>query len=766
MKKYMLFIVFLIGMCNYTYSQKRKVALVVTWQNDAGFWKAIGPTQLVIVGCKTEEEPIGYACGTNKKNLIYITHIDRYYIYALKRRLENSDKDARFFLAENGIQFDSNNTIDQIERDLAMEEAQVEQKIIDEKNRKQQLADQQAQQRKQENDAREKLRQQQQQEQEQAQIKNEQEQVRQEQARNKQAQADKETQRQQENYQRQQQLQQQQQQAARDAQRQREAQVAAQVNAVNKSSQTAINNLNKGAQDIKDMFSHSSEYYDNLRAEAQAKRDQQKQERIEKEEAEKAKKRELEEKYHREAEESRIRADKEAVERQNNRANLLEQFPEGFLTVPNNISANKLYFFFYSYDKSTLENYNIQVYVSTPFYIEKHQDGSWPSRAAIRSQITPLIPYNTCIINGYYSSDEDALQNYTLLVNSFSKLNVYVNKVVINKIIEKSLRNEESDYLSIKQHPNEIDCKLYLYNFPESAHTNEVKSLLDDIVLDNKWLKIKSKYDISSFSQSQLMSYGAYLFNKKDYEGALKVWQIYLALPLKNNKFIIDSTFISIKYYAGIAAINAEKHDDAITILENLKNDNYRSYDVYSSLSNEYKIKKDNLNYAKILKEGFEKMPKEAWFLQTLINHLIYSGNTKEALIYLNIAIEQQPNLAVYRFTKGRLEEELGNLEDARASFDKTIELDPKMADAYAEIGRMYYNNAVKILEDAKNIMNNREYLVESEKANGFFKEAIPFYEQAAEIQSTEIEYKRILKTLYLKLKMDTKYNAISKLID
>ena len=336
-----------------------------------------------------------------------------------------------------------------------MQEAQADQKITDEKNRKQQLAEQQAQQRKQENDARERLRQQEQQEQEQARIKNEQEQARQEQARNRQAQADKEAQRQKDSYQ-------QQQQAARDAQRQKEAQVAAQVNAANKSSQTAINNLNKGAQDIKDMFSHSSEYYDNLRAEAQAKRDQQKQERIEKEEAEKAKTRELEERFHREAEESRIRAEKEAIERQNNRANLLEQFPEGFLSVPNNISANKLFFFFYSYDKSTLSNNNIQVYVSTPFFIEKHQDGSWPSRAAIRSQITPLIPYNTCVISGYYSSYEDASQNRELLTNSFSKLNAYVNKVAIKKIIERSLRNEESDYLSIKQNPTEIEVNYFV----------------------------------------------------------------------------------------------------------------------------------------------------------------------------------------------------------------------------------------------------------------------------------------------------------------
>ena len=456
----MLFIILLIGMGNYTYTQKRKVALVVTMQNSSKtLWFACGLRGLT-TGYQAEEDAIGYACGEfTKKNLVYITHIDKYFIYAQRRRLGGpSDSDARNYLTKNGFPFESHYLIDQIERDLEMQEAQADQKITDEKNRKQQLAEQQAQQRKQENDARERLRQQEQQEQEQARIKNEQEQARQEQARNRQAQADKEAQRQKDSYQ-------QQQQAARDAQRQKEAQVAAQVNAANKSSQTAINNLNKGAQDIKDMFSHSSEYYDNLRAEAQAKRDQQKQERIEKEEAEKAKTRELEERFHREAEESRIRAEKEAIERQNNRANLLEQFPEGFLSVPNNISANKLFFFFYSYDKSTLSNNNIQVYVSTPFFIEKHQDGSWPSRAAIRSQITPLIPYNTCVISGYYSSYEDASQNRELLTNSFSKLNAYVNKVAIKKIIERSLRNEESDYLSIKQNPTEIDCKLFIYNF-------------------------------------------------------------------------------------------------------------------------------------------------------------------------------------------------------------------------------------------------------------------------------------------------------------
>jgi tetratricopeptide (TPR) repeat protein len=295
--------------------------------------------------------------------------------------------------------------------------------------------------------------------------------------------------------------------------------------------------------------------------------------------------------------------------------------------------------------------------------------------------------------------------------------------------------------------------------------------------LPNAKGKVKPKYrkDIKAkikdyyTTQQHLVAYGAHLFEKKKYADAVKAFEVFLeipTLPIINNEIPIDSTYKMIKYYTAVAATNAEMHDKAIFWYEDLKDDNYETVAVYQLLYEEYVTKKDTVNYVKTLKEGFEKFPSEAWFLQNLINYFIYSGKTIDALAYLNTAIEREPNMAQYRYVKGNLDESLGNLEDARAAFDKAIEIDPTLADAYAGIGRLYYNKAVKMLDDANSIKDNRLFQAELKKAENVFKESVPFFKKASEMKPEEIEYKKTLKTLYYRLKMDADFEAISKEID
>lgn len=296
--------------------------------------------------------------------------------------------------------------------------------------------------------------------------------------------------------------------------------------------------------------------------------------------------------------------------------------------------------------------------------------------------------------------------------------------------------------------------------------------------LPNEKGKVKPKFvkDIKAKlieyykTQQNLIAYGAYLFEKKNYEGAIKAFEVFLeipTLPIINHEISTnDSTYNMIKYYTAIAATNAKKHSKAIALYEDLKDDKYETMAVYQLLYEEYVSEKDTVNYVKTLKEGFEKFPSEAWFLQNLINYFIYSGKTPDALVYLNTAIEREPNMAQYRYVKGNLDESLGNLDAARASFDKAIELDPNMADGYAGIGRLFYNKAVKMTEDANNIKDVKLYNAELKKAEKVFKESVPFFKKATEIKPKEIEYKKTLKTLYYRLKMDADFEAISKEID
>lgn len=272
------------------------------------------------------------------------------------------------------------------------------------------------------------------------------------------------------------------------------------------------------------------------------------------------------------------------------------------------------------------------------------------------------------------------------------------------------------------------------------------------------------------YQPQNLIAYGAALYDKKDYKGAYNAFKTYVEIPnlpmfsdpKEQAKMPRDTMYSQIKYYAALAASNADMKQEAIAIYEDLKDEVYENVVVYQLLYQEYYQQKDTVNYVKVLKEGFEKYPTEPWFLQNLINHFIFSGQTDESLRYLRNAIEREPNVAQYHYVKGNLDETLGNVEDAKADFSKAMELDPTMADAYAGMGRVYFNQAVKILDEASRINDQKEYELQQRKAHDIFKESLPYFKQAADKAPDERDYKMTLRTLYYRLNMQAEYDAIN----
>ena len=280
---------------------------------------------------------------------------------------------------------------------------------------------------------------------------------------------------------------------------------------------------------------------------------------------------------------------------------------------------------------------------------------------------------------------------------------------------------------------------------------------------------IKSKIGGYYSNSDNLISYFIHLYDKGSHAEAYKVFSVYAEipnLPMMGNEIKLDSTYYMIKYFAAYSASKAGLHDDAIAFYEDLKTRDYERVSVYDLLYSEYKYKNDTVNFVRTLKEGFEAFPREAWFLQNLINHYIYSNQAGEALIYLNNAIESDPNVAQYHYVKGFLNEQLENTEDARASFDKAIELEPTMAEAYAGKGRLIFNQAVKIMEDAASIKDNKKYNIEFDKAESIFKESLPLFLKATELAPNEVEHKMILRTLYYRLRMDAEWEEVNKEIN
>lgn len=293
----------------------------------------------------------------------------------------------------------------------------------------------------------------------------------------------------------------------------------------------------------------------------------------------------------------------------------------------------------------------------------------------------------------------------------------------------------------------------------------------NEVLADKKTYALLQKKVLEYYKNQELVKYGIYLNDQRDFATAYGVFQRHLSIPelslMQNEKLQKempkDSIYDQYKYYTAIFAIQAEMHPEAIAVLEEMKNGNYEAITVNQFLYQEYVNVKDTANYVRVLQDAVVRFPQEPWFLQNLINHYIFSGQEQEAINYLEQAIAREPNVAQYHLIKGNLNENQKNYEAALADFDRALAIDPTMADAEAGKGRVYYNQAVKMNEDAALIADAKEYKKALEEMNAMFRQSMPFFEKAHELAPDNRDYMITLRGLYYRFDMTDKYNAINE---
>ena len=290
-------------------------------------------------------------------------------------------------------------------------------------------------------------------------------------------------------------------------------------------------------------------------------------------------------------------------------------------------------------------------------------------------------------------------------------------------------------------------------------------------VVDTKTRNNISKKMLEYYKNRELVKYGIYLNEQKDYAGAYQAFKLHIDLPdlpmmqdpKLQNEMPKDTNYMQYKYYTAIFAVQSEMHDEAIALLEEMKTGETEPIAVNQFLYQEYVALKDTAKFVATLQDAVVRFPQEPWFLQNLINYYIFSGQEKTAIDYLAQAIEREPEVAQYHLIKGNLDENQGNYEEALKDFDNALKYDPTLADAQAGKGRVYYNQAVKLNEAAATISDNKEYKKALDEMNAVFRQSLPFFEKAHEMAPEDRSYLQTLKALYYRFGMNDKYEEVSE---
>ena len=233
-------------------------------------------------------------------------------------------------------------------------------------------------------------------------------------------------------------------------------------------------------------------------------------------------------------------------------------------------------------------------------------------------------------------------------------------------------------------------------------------------------------------------------------------------------ELVRDSSFYTCVYYAGRFAYEAERYAEAITTLERMNSEHaaanaLRKEVIYANeyIYQIYLEQGDTVKAVASIQNSINLFPEEPWFMQNLINLYINSGQEDKAVEYLDLAIQREPNVGQYYNSKGSILARVGRFDESFAAFDKAIELEPNNALFVSSLGFAYVDLGNKINDDAA-YLDAKAYAVEKKKADEAFQNALKYFEKAYELEPDNYDYKRSLRSLYYRLGMNDKYEALA----
>ena len=245
----------------------------------------------------------------------------------------------------------------------------------------------------------------------------------------------------------------------------------------------------------------------------------------------------------------------------------------------------------------------------------------------------------------------------------------------------------------------------------------------------------------------------------------MKIFQDY---PEEAAKLLRDTSYYTCLYYAGRFAYEAERYEEAIATLERMNSEHANANALRKEIiyANEYIYQiyieqGDTVKAVESIKKSIDLFPEEAWFMQNLINLYINSGQEDKAIEYLDIAINREPNVGQYYNSKGSILARIGRFEESLKAFEQAIAIEPNNALFQETLGFAYVDLGNKLNDDAA-YYDAKEYAKAKVEIDKAYKNALPYFEKAYELEPDNYDYKRSLRSLYYRLGMNDKYEALA----
>ena len=238
--------------------------------------------------------------------------------------------------------------------------------------------------------------------------------------------------------------------------------------------------------------------------------------------------------------------------------------------------------------------------------------------------------------------------------------------------------------------------------------------------------------------------------------------------PEEAAKLLRDTSYYTCLYYAGRFAYEAERYEEAIATLERMNTEHANANALRKEViyANEYIYQiyieqGDTVKAVESIKKSIDLFPEEPWFMQNLINLYINSGQEDKAIEYLDLAINREPNVGQYYNSKGSILARIGRFEESFKAFEQAIAIEPNNALFLETLGFAYVDLGNKLNDEAA-YLDAKAYAQAKIEIDKAYNNALPYFEKAYELEPDNYDYKRSLRSLYYRLGMNDKYEALA----
>lgn len=294
--------------------------------------------------------------------------------------------------------------------------------------------------------------------------------------------------------------------------------------------------------------------------------------------------------------------------------------------------------------------------------------------------------------------------------------------------------------------------------------------------IPNEKGKIKNKYRKANSAailaeRGNLINGGIQFYNQEKNKEAFKFFATYVDVatnPMfeKENLLKTDTVLPQIAYYASLAAAKMEDYPSVLKYAPYAQDDKEVGKYAMEFISTALKAEGDTAKWITSLKEGIQKYPEHPFFFGHLIDY--YSNNNKydEAMQFADDMLAKDPNNTFYLYVKGYLYHNMKDYDKAIEFYKKTIEVDPKYAEAYSNLGLIYCLQAQDFSEKATTDVNDPKYKADQDALKVFYEKARPNYEKARELKPDQKDlWLNGLYRVYYNLQMGPEFEEIEKMV-